>query len=310
MPDTSPHFVGARASGYPVGVPSAMPDQPRSPEPMVRLMTASSAFEARILSTILSEAGIPNHVPGESLADEFAVSQRLVNLQGADIHVPPDLVEQARAAIESARPETDARLEELAMAAGSEPDAETAPRPQPQVSPPSPGSGRKTLLIIGLVLLLAIVGSLWLDARASLARFEEDLLYTVQVTDLGWSGRWLHNGKLAYRATDEDYNGVPEKYEHFSRDGVLLSISFDEDQNGVFERIDSFDRSGRLADRSIDADQDGFFEVSESFLQDDTILRFTNPDGGFRLDRMQVLVDGEEVLVQRARGREGYVRED
>ena len=65
------------------------------PEPVV-LVTAKSVFEADIMVGILTEAGIPAYRPGGMLTDFFAASQQLMNVQGVDVLVPDDRVEEAR----------------------------------------------------------------------------------------------------------------------------------------------------------------------------------------------------------------------
>ena len=71
-------------------------------EPMT-LMHASSRAEAQVVVALLRANGIPTYVDGQSLQDEFALSQRLMGLNGLDIQVPKSMLEQARRTIEEAR---------------------------------------------------------------------------------------------------------------------------------------------------------------------------------------------------------------
>ena len=65
---------------------------------------ARTAFEARILLAILDDAGIPAFGEGSgALQDEFALSQRLMNTGGVRIFVEEARLEDAQAAIATAR---------------------------------------------------------------------------------------------------------------------------------------------------------------------------------------------------------------
>jgi len=120
---------------------------------------ASTAAEAKVLVALLRGEGIEATVDGDSLADEIAISRRLMNLNGVRILVPPPQLEQARAFLaDTAVPPDD--LEAQAMAEPTEaapPAAVTAAGPRPR---------RRLvtlLLVLGAVLLLALwVLALWL----------------------------------------------------------------------------------------------------------------------------------------------------
>jgi hypothetical protein len=74
-----------------------------SQEPdIVVLMTAKNTFEAQVVAGILREAGIPVYVAGQSLQDEFAMSQALLNLSRVRIQVPKERLEEARRAVAEA----------------------------------------------------------------------------------------------------------------------------------------------------------------------------------------------------------------
>ena len=72
------------------------------PEPVV-FHTAANPVEGRIVAGILQEAGIPTYVQGELLSDEFAVSRRLMNLQGVTLHVPSDRLAEAQRVLAEAK---------------------------------------------------------------------------------------------------------------------------------------------------------------------------------------------------------------
>jgi hypothetical protein len=72
------------------------------PEPVL-FTTARNPFEARLIAAILRDADIPVFIEGELLTDEFAMSQRLLNLQGVGLMVPENRVEEATQALAAAR---------------------------------------------------------------------------------------------------------------------------------------------------------------------------------------------------------------
>ena len=70
---------------------------------LVKLKVAKSPFEAKVVAGVLLDAGIPAFIEGQSLTDEFAMSQRLMNLQGVTIMVPRDRVDDAHEALAAAK---------------------------------------------------------------------------------------------------------------------------------------------------------------------------------------------------------------
>lgn len=86
------------------------------PEP-VKFKVARTPFEARLVAAVLRDAGVTVFIEGESLVDEFAMSQRLMNLQGVTLKVPSDQLEQATAALDAAKAVGDALSEESEDAA-------------------------------------------------------------------------------------------------------------------------------------------------------------------------------------------------
>lgn len=94
-------------------------DQKPNPgaDPLVPLISAHSPFEAGIVVAVLEAAGIPAVAPGSMLADEFAMSQRLMNLQSVRVLVPRSRLADAEQALSEARadgtaPEVEERSED------------------------------------------------------------------------------------------------------------------------------------------------------------------------------------------------------
>ena len=121
---------------------------------------ASTAAEAKVLVALLRGEGIEATVDGDSLADEIAVSRRMMNLNGVQILVPAAQLEQARAFLaDTAVPQDE--LEAQALAA----PAEVGPAPAAAAAAPAPRRRRLLpyLIVLGVALLLALwVVALWL----------------------------------------------------------------------------------------------------------------------------------------------------
>jgi hypothetical protein len=75
----------------------------RSDQGPVAVHRARTGFEARVVVAVLADAGIEAFTPDGLLADEFAVSQRLMNLQGVDVLVRAEDAEAASVALAEAR---------------------------------------------------------------------------------------------------------------------------------------------------------------------------------------------------------------
>ncbi len=74
---------------------------------LVTLETTNTEAEARVIAAILQADGIPVYVQGDSLQDEFAISQRAMNLSAVEVRVPRACLEDARAALEAHRSACD-----------------------------------------------------------------------------------------------------------------------------------------------------------------------------------------------------------
>ena len=84
---------------------------------------ATNPAQAKIYAAILRAEGIPAFVDGDAAADEFAMSQRLMNVSNVRVMVPTEAAERA---VQLLRTESvDAELlERQAMDAARDPEAE------------------------------------------------------------------------------------------------------------------------------------------------------------------------------------------
>lgn len=218
------------------------------------LCTAATPAQAKIYVAVLQAAGIPARIEGESLADEFAASQRLMGLLGSRVFVPTSSLERARELLQpnAVSPED---LTQQAMAA---PPVEQPPTHSPAV-PPSGGSLARWLAAAATVAALAFAW-LWVDSVDAGTR--RDPLYDYQAADGGWR-------------------------ELLRADGRLLRFLHDADGDGVYERIDQFDRAGRC---STIADQlrDGLYRRLRELRADGTTVTWTDDDGDGLFEHAEV----------------------
>lgn len=113
---------------------------------MVVAKTARTPTEAKLFAAMLEAEGIPAYVEGGSLSDEFAVSQKLMNVSGTKVKVREDHLTQAQDILTDVEID-DADLEAQALAA--EPiDAPTEPPPK------EPTGGMMVFVILAIVAIV------------------------------------------------------------------------------------------------------------------------------------------------------------
>ncbi|MEZ5963256.1 MAG: hypothetical protein R3F56_05350 [Planctomycetota bacterium] len=197
------------------------PDTERSGEFAV-FETAATPLEAELIAGIVREAGIPAFVTGSMLADEFALSQRLMHLGSITIQVPRHRLRDAAAAIEEARAGA-IDLEDAASATAAREPASATPAsvaartgdPGRRAGPQRPAarerSGPGWILTGSLAIAAVAFLSLWLDTRTELRTLQ---------------------------------NGVPERVEETFAGGTVVFVDADQDRRS--ERIEQRDRTGRV----------------------------------------------------------------
>ncbi|MDO8348992.1 MAG: hypothetical protein Q7T30_02060, partial [Planctomycetota bacterium] len=77
---------------------------------------AATPEQAKIFVALLQAEGIPASIEGDSLADEVAVSRRMLNLNGTRVMVPTGSLERAREVLGAVQID-EAELEAQALAA-------------------------------------------------------------------------------------------------------------------------------------------------------------------------------------------------
>ena len=84
---------------------------------------ASTPDQAKIYVAMLEAEGIPAFVDGNSSADEFAMSQRMLNVSNVRVQVPTEAAERALEILKPTEVDED-DLTRQAMDASDDPEAE------------------------------------------------------------------------------------------------------------------------------------------------------------------------------------------
>lgn len=226
---------------------------------LVEFRMAKSPFEAKIIAAVLDDAGIPAFVASGMLADEFALSQRMMNLQGVKVQVAEENLEKAEEALAAAKRSGEELMNDVDVGDGED-GGDKSDVPPPGDGPPA--GGGKTSAWAALFAIVAITfGYLWIDSKAAHARATRDLLRFGEETDDGFASRWKHNSELAIYQVDANHDGLFEEARYYNRDGVHWATTFDADQNGMAELIVEVDGDGTI--KWYDADQNGILERCE-----------------------------------------------
>lgn len=247
---------------------------------LVVFKTARTPIEAELIRGVLNSAEIPAFVEGGMLNDEFAMSQRLMNIGAVTIKVPRSRLAEAHAALAEAR-ESASEVDEAARATMS---AE-APS-EPTAAPPRrSGPGWVLPVLLGLAAVVFLVQ--WLETRAALRFAMQSGLTRLEPGAAGeLVYRWTENDLVAGRMTDADGNGVAEVHTSYSRSGRPLSTGYDRDQNGIWEKITLLAANGDVVATIFDDDQDGVAERVEEDHGVHTIV-LVDADQDRRMERLE-----------------------
>jgi hypothetical protein len=201
-------------------------------EPVV-VRIATSASQARVFVALLQAEGIPAHVEGDALADEVAVSRRLMNLNGVRVLVPQDAVDAAREIL-AASAIDERELEAQALSADA-PEQPVRPREE---------AGRRSAWPLGAAVLAALVFlGLWLrevDARAD----QRHPLFDYEAAPGRLREILRSSGAGVRDFLDADGDRLFEEVRGF-RAGGVVETWFDRDEDGVYEEGVVTDASGR-----------------------------------------------------------------
>ncbi|MGE0144262.1 MAG: DUF2007 domain-containing protein [Planctomycetota bacterium] len=210
---------------------------------------AKSSAEAHLFVAMLQSAGIPAYVEGESLADEFAMSRKLMNLGGTSVMVPTSSLARAQEILaegeRESRAATDLNL--YADAVAEQPrDREDSGSRRRSPLPAILGFG------LAVVFLLLWVGQL--EARAR----ERNPLSRYEPTAIGLREIRIADGVVVAEHVDAAHDGHYEKVITFAANGGRTE-SLDEDGDLRYERHVEY--RGDLVLQWVDTDRDGLFDA-------------------------------------------------
>ena len=249
--------------------------------------TAATPEQAKLFVARLRGAGIPAFVDPDGAADEFAMSQRLMNLTNVKVMVPVSSLELAREILQPTEIDPD-ELERQALGAGGEHEAAPSPRAEAvmtrsSLEPPERRGGSLLFLYAVFATGAAVLFAyLWRDAKSR------------EIAD-SWNTRWVptdYGFEQRERATDR-----------------LLAEYHDVDRDGVWDQIIVH---GEQAWRSISRrpDEFGFYQEFVVERQGDLTTTSQPMPGDPRgpLDYTRVTdADGKLLQILEWRPNEGFV---
>ena len=265
---------------------------------MVEFHIAKTPFEARVVAGVLDDAGVPHFVEGGVLADEFATTQRMMNLQSVAVRVPETHLDAAREALEEAR-----KAGEL-LGDDSEFGEEPPPLPVREAST-NAGHGVLIAAILGWVVagLLFVV---WMDQRAAHAAAPEASQYRVEVegNQTLWKTRTI--GVIRF-VQSIDARGLVTSTEMRDREGRPVARSHDEDGDGFPQKYETLDSRGQVTSTALDGDGDGRYERLVEHHGARRTAHYVDEDADGVWERMELREDGEVVGEQRFDPARGWV---
>ena len=207
---------------------------------------AATPEQAKIFAALLQAEGIPASIEGDSLADEVAVSRRMLNLNGTRVMVPTASLERAREILGNADVD-EAELTAQALAAS---DPEPA---SPQNAAAGGGPSRVPLVLATGAAVLFFV--LWVTGSGPGA---PGPYLRHEPTATGMRELRVADGKLLAEWFDQDGDGHYEEVVQFGGDGQQTT-SHDENHDGRWELFDEQRKQGVVCAWS-DTDGDGLMD--------------------------------------------------
>lgn len=234
--------------------------------------TANTPSQAKVWAALLQAEGIPARVDGDVLADEIAVSMRVMNRSGVKVLVPTSSLARANEILDAAHVD-EAELERQALAAE---DPERAPE-RPAVAPARTATRPYGAMVAAAAAIVFF--ALWrgeVDQRLA----SEDPHRRFEMTDTGYrefraaDGVWLSEGidenrdRLYERVVLPHPSGEKGmmwdgdhdlRYERVERPfGGLVYVFFDDDKDGFHERAEVRDRDGKVVQSLLAVAGKGF----------------------------------------------------
>ena len=217
---------------------------------------ANTPAQAKIFVAMLEAEGIPARIDGDSLADEFAVSQRLLNLSGTRVLVPTSALQRAQEILQM-EPVDPEELERAALVGAPPP-----PTQSPETTPTTTTAAASSNNGLMLPLLAMAIGAaaffafLWRQAVSSHEStnpefhtfWEDNVLHEQRKSDLRVVRRWH----------DHDLDGLFERGEVLDADGRTI-VTYDQFVDGHYLRSVA-SRVGDLTTTWTDDDRNGLYD--------------------------------------------------
>jgi hypothetical protein len=207
---------------------------------------AATPEQAKVFAALLQAEGIPASIEGDSLADEVAVSRRMLNLNGTRVLVPTASLERAREILGDAQVDED-ELTAQALAA-SDPEQAPPARQAARVT----AQGRWPLVVATGAAVVFFV--LWMSGGGDSAH----PLFRYETTETGLRQFRIADGKLEAEYFDRDHDGTFEEIVTFCSTDQQIAC-FDENGDGRPEQIDERRKQGVVCAWS-DTDNDGLMD--------------------------------------------------
>lgn len=217
---------------------------------------ASTPAQAKIFLAMLHAEGIPARVDGDSLVDEFAASQRLMNLVGTRVMVPTSALQRAQEVLQPVAVDPEELAREAAVGASPPPPALESN----EAAKTAAADSTRNLLLALLALAIgaaALFAFLWHRAVNAIAGISPD-------TRMYWDGNVLceeriRDQQLLRRSHDLDQDGLFERTEMFGS-GTKPVVVYDHYTDGLYLRcVES--RPDGFTTTWTDEDRDGLFDV-------------------------------------------------
>lgn len=226
---------------------------------------AATAAQAKLFAATLIANGIPARVEGENLTDEWAASQRALNLIGTKVMVPTKSLERAREILLPVAVDP-VELEREALAA----EPETPPRSAPDAAAVTKtGSTSLTGVLLLLTTGAAVLfGFLW-QKEANAAPSHPEFDYALQDGVLNETLR--RDGRLVRRLHDHDGDTLYERIEIFDPTASRVA-TYDQLLEGVYQRVVE-SRQGDLTVTWTDVDRDGLLDRAEVCGRDGKLVQ-------------------------------------
>lgn len=227
---------------------SSGPDgDPREP---VVVKIATTPNHAKVLVALLRANDIPAYADSDSLADEFAMSRKLMNLAGVKITVPGAMAERAREVLQDVDVPDD-ELEAQALAAAPDVARAHDERQAERSSRRGPSPGTVALWCLGSAIAASAL-TVWSEREARAQPEDPHLVWTPYSWGLG--ATWRDGGARARELLDEDLDRTFETIRDYDRKGRLVREGHDRDADGAYEQVDEWVDGIRMEYRDTDRD--------------------------------------------------------